>query len=181
MLTISREARIKVARHAWNVYPLEAFGFLLGRSSEQAVYAALPCSRTQRWREFGDRWNGIAENLDKARKVANRFGLEVVGFYASADGFEPSCRDVYPFPLQSASSDMGLFMFYACVCCPSCSTVSYHLDGRWLKHGEEFFSPHGVRIDKTVNQKRILKSWRQVFGTVAYSAGCVDMSAVRGA
>jgi hypothetical protein len=157
LLTISREARIKVGRHAWNVYPLEAFGFLIGRSSEQAVYAALPCSKTQNWHAFEDRWNGIAENLDKALIVASQFDLEVVGYYASADSFEANTRVSYPYPPLGAGCSMGLFMLYGAICCPACSTVSYHLDGQWLEQGEDYFSPRGVRIDKAINQKRIIK------------------------
>lgn len=48
MLTISREVPVKVGKHAWNVFPLEVFGFLLGSKAEGALYAALPCSKTQR-------------------------------------------------------------------------------------------------------------------------------------
>ena len=118
MLTISREAKIKAGRHAWNVYPLEAFGFLLGRSAENTVYAALPCSKTRRWHEFGDRWTGIEENIEKAHSVARRFDMEVVGFYASTDGFDLDSLDNFPIPSFIASASMELLMLYRTICCP---------------------------------------------------------------
>lgn len=166
MLIISREARIKVGRHAWNVYPLEAFGFLLGRSSEMAVYAALPCSKTSRWDVFDDCWSGVSENLQKAVAVAKAFDLEVVGFYASGEKFSGKDIDAYPFPPQIAEGSMKLFMLYCTICCPAHSWASYNLDGRWLECKEEAC---GIRIDKAINQKRILKEWRRVFGAVDYS------------
>ncbi len=171
MLIISREARIKVGRYAWNVYPLESFGFLLGRSSEMAVYAALPCSKTSRWDVFDDRWNGVTENLEKAIAVARAFDLEVVGFYASSQSFSREDIDAYPRTPQIAESSLKLFMHYRTLCCPafSCSWASCSLDGRWLKYKEEFFYPRGVRKDNSINQKRILKEWSRVFGAVDYS------------
>ena len=86
MLIISREVPVKIGKHAWNVFPLEAFGFLLGCSAENTVYAALPCSKTRRWHEFDDRWTGIEENIEKAHSVARRFtksaGVELISTQA---------------------------------------------------------------------------------------------------
>ncbi|MFA7171980.1 MAG: hypothetical protein WC340_00970 [Kiritimatiellia bacterium] len=82
---LSREARLKIAKHAWNVVPLEAFGFLLGDAETQQVLVALPCSKTSAWGKFDDRWNGIVESIPLAEKTANEYGLSVAGFYGSAD------------------------------------------------------------------------------------------------
>ncbi|MDZ4200964.1 MAG: hypothetical protein U1C96_02335 [Gallionella sp.] len=169
MLTISREVKIKVGRHAWNVYPLEAFGFLLGRSAENTVYAALPSSKTRRWHEFGDRWTGIEENIEKARAVARLFDMEVAGFYASTNAFDPIDRDDFPIPPLIANSSMEVFMLYQAICCPSCSWASFKCGNRWLKDGEDYVVPRGKRIDDSINQKRILTEWRKVFGAADYS------------
>ena len=102
MLTISREVPVKVGKHAWNVFPLEAFGFLLGSKAEGAVYAALPCSKTRHRNEFEDRWMGIEANIEKARSVAKLFDMEIVGFYASTD--IDNSREDYPMPPFIASA-----------------------------------------------------------------------------
>lgn len=162
MLTISREAKIKMGRHAWNVYPLEAFGFLLGRKSEGTVYAALPCSKTRRWHEFGDRWTGLADNIEKARSVAKLFNMDVVGFYASTDGR----RDDFPIPAFVRNTSMELIMLYQTDCCPHCSWVSFKYDNRWLKRDEDYVVPRGKRINDSINQKRILTEWHRIYGTV---------------
>ena len=41
MIQISKDAVRKLMRHGWNVYPLEAFGFLLGRTRGQAFVGRL--------------------------------------------------------------------------------------------------------------------------------------------
>lgn len=169
MLTISREVPVKVGKHAWNVFPLEAFGFLLGSIADSVVYAALPCSKTQRQNEFEDRWTGIDDNIDKARSVAKSFDLDVVGFYASTDDFDPDSLDNFPMPSFIASASMELVMLYRMICCPSCSCASFKYGNRWLKRDEDYVVPHGKRISDTISQKRILKEWHRVYGAVDYS------------
>lgn len=169
MLTISREAPVKVGKHAWNAFPLEAFGFLLGRSAESTVYAVLPCSKTRRWHEFDDRWNGIEANLEKARSVARLFDMEVVGFYASTDDFDSDNLNNFPIPPLIANTSMGLVMVYRMICCPQCSWAAYRYGSRWLKRDEDYLVPHGKRISDSVSQKRILAEWRKVFGEPDYS------------
>ncbi len=93
-LTISREALVKIGKHAWNVYPLEAFGYLLGRNTDNTVSAVLPCSKTGNWYKFEDRWQGIEENIDHAIATARLFDLSVVGCYASCEAF----ATVYNYP-----------------------------------------------------------------------------------
>jgi hypothetical protein len=53
MVIISRDVEIRVGKHAWHVFPMEGFGFSLGRneSEEIRIYAALPCSKTACWDE----------------------------------------------------------------------------------------------------------------------------------
>lgn len=166
MLVISREAIVKAGKHAWNVYPLEAFGYLLGKMAEKTIYAALPCSKTLWWYEYADRWNGIAENLEKAQEVARLFSLEVIGFYASTEGWQDG---EYPGPDFSNDSSQ-VFMIYHAIHCPACSQCSFKHNGQWLKYRNEHFAVcHGKRLTHDINQKRILKEWRRVYGAVDYS------------
>lgn len=169
MLTISREVTVKVGKHAWNVFPLEAFGFLLGRKTEGAVYAALPCSKIQCWNEFEDRWMGIEDNIEKARSVAKLFDMEVVGFYASTDGFEPDSHNHFPIPSVIENTTMKLLMVYEVIHCLSCSSTLYKHDNRWLKRGEDYVVPNGKRISDSISQKRILTEWHRIYGAVDYS------------
>jgi len=169
MLTISREVPVKVGKHAWNVFPLEAFGFLLGSKADSVVYAALPCSKTRRWHEFEDRWNGMEANIEKARSVAKLFDMEVVGFYASTDNFAQDDLDNFPIPSFIASASMELLMVYRMVCCPQCSSTAFRYGNRWLKRDEEYLVPHGKRVSDSISQKRILAEWRRVYGAVDYS------------
>ncbi|WP_295456168.1 hypothetical protein [uncultured Thiodictyon sp.] len=164
MLILSREARLKVSRHAWNVFPLEAFGYLLGKTRDYEIYAALPFSKTQYWGKYDDRWSVVPESIDKARMVGQLFALDVVGFYASTDVTQ---RDSFPLPSFGRFAD--IVMLYQTICCPSCSWCSYFKDGRWLTPDEDYVTPHGRRIRPEINQKRILKAWRMIHGPIDYS------------
>ena len=84
---MSRDVRVKIGKHSWNIYPLEAFGFLLGDAESDEVLVALPCSKTHRWDEFDDRWCGLKEHRSQASEIAGQFQLEVVGVYGSTEGF----------------------------------------------------------------------------------------------
>lgn len=79
ILQVSKDAIRKLMRHGWNVYPLEAFGFLLGTANPPCVYAALPISKTAHWDSHADRWNELVEKRTVADEVAALFGLQVVG------------------------------------------------------------------------------------------------------
>lgn len=166
MLTISREARIKVGRHAWNVFPLEAFGFLLGKADEEVVHVALPCSKTRYWRLFDDRWVGIDEHIEEAWSVAKSFDLDVVGLYAAT---AISNLDTYPIPPLLTSTSMQVLMYYKTQCCHACSWISYRYHERWLMPRDDYRTPPGIRASDVFNQKRVMKVWRKVFGPIDYS------------
>lgn len=166
MLIISREAPIKVGRHAWNVFPLEAFGFLLGREANKEIYAALPHSKTKYWYKYEDRWAGVYNDIEKARFVGNLFNLDVVGFYASTDF---GGRDDFPIPPFIKNTSMELILLYQTICCPQCSWLSYKYNNKWLIRGEDYVVSHGKRISNSINQKRILKEWNKVYGVIDYS------------
>jgi len=156
MLIVSREALVKIGKHAWNVYPLEAFGYLLGREAARQVLASLPCSKTSRWYEYDDRWLGIEEHLSKACATGKEFGLDVAGFYASTLEYSTD----YPIPSFIMNSGRSV-MLYTTICCHSCSQYRLWDNGRWLIRREGFVVCGGKRLDGSVNQKRILKAWRR--------------------
>lgn len=161
MITLSREAKLKVAKHAWNVFPLEAFGFLLGRMTDNTVYAALPSCNTGHPGIFEDRWVGLDAYFDQARCVAKAFDLEIVGLYASTE--EMSSND-YPIPSNIAQTSLQLLMLYRMFHCPSCSGVGYNLAGRWLSQEEKPTVQGGKRLLNSINQKRVLKKWYEIHG-----------------
>ena len=79
ILQVSQDAVRKLMRHGWNVYPLEAFGLLLGTTTPPCVHAALPTTKTAHWDSHADRWNGLVEKRPVADEVAALFGFQVVG------------------------------------------------------------------------------------------------------
>ncbi len=169
MLTVSREATVKVGRHAWNVYPLEAFGYLLGRTSESAVLVALPNSKTSRWNNFDDRWAQIDNNLAIVKLIAARFRLEVVGYYCSTSVVTSPAISP-PESIQDTS--LALLLTYFNVCCPQCSSYTLTVGPRQLTHRIDYRVPRGKRSNPEVNQRRVHHSWREVW-TIDYSNGYI--------
>lgn len=165
MLILSREALGKIGRHAWNVYPLEAFGYLLGRTENAQILVALPCTKTLRWNEYADRWTGISEHLDVAQNTAAQFDLEIVGFYGSTTQFEV---DSYPRP-PVLDASMGLLLIYRNMCCPSCSWFSLYQNGQKIARSE-YTIPKGKRASHAINQRRVHHAWREVH-TIDYTNG----------
>lgn len=162
MLILSREALGKIGRHAWNVYPLEAFGYLLGRTESVQIFAALPCTKTLRWNGYADRWTRISEHLDVAQNTAARFDLEIVGFYGSTAQFEV---DSYPRP-PVLDASMGLLLIYRNICCPSCSWFSLHQNGQKILTANTPFPKASVQATPSINAH----AWREVH-TIDYTNG----------
>jgi hypothetical protein len=181
MLTVSREALVKLAKHSWNLYPLEAFGYLLGSSADNAIYAALPCSKTRRWYEYGDRWNGIMRQADKAASVARHFGLELVGAYASLYPHTDDSGKIeaYPAPPALATSGMDVVLNYCMLCCRGCSSFRITQHGQPLIRNEDYVVTPGKRLTRTINQRRILQEWGKVVGPIDYSNGYGLVEAIR--
>jgi hypothetical protein len=177
MITISREVIVKIGKHAWHVYPLEAFGYLLGNSERNEVLVALPYSKTSRWYVYDDRWIGIEEQLPKAEHAASDFGLDVVGFYCStADhgGSGVTAMD-YPIPPFLDRSSMGLMCIYDCLCCTSCSSTYFRSTKGVLSPGEDYRLSKQKRAIKDVNQRRVHSAWLRSVGQIDYSNGSVGI------
>ena len=169
MLLVSREAPVKIGKHAWNVFPLEAFGYLLGTPDGQNISVALPCSKTNRWHDFSDRWNGIPENFVLAKSTANDFKLEVIGLYYSTELMIPATS--YPAPELLAEMNIEFTLEYTTICCRQCSWISIFHHGKHLIRGEHYLLSCGKRSDRTLNQRRVHQAWIQRFGAIDYSNG----------
>jgi len=152
MLKLSREAKVKIGKHAWNVFPLEAFGFLLGSPSKAEILASLPCSKTSTWNRFDDRWNGIAVSMEIANRTAEEFGLDVVGIYGSTEVFR---IHELPEPDLTQPTKMGLVLIYHNISCPSCSGISIYQHGHRLNLGDDYSQSKGKRLRPEINQKRV--------------------------
>lgn len=167
MLMISREALVKIGKHSWNVYPLEAFGFVLGTPDGQNILAVLPCSKTSRWSDFSDRWCNIQSNLCLARGIAHDFGLEVTGLYFSTQDE----LSTYPRPDVLGDIPVGFLIAYQAICCPahSCPTI-FRQSNKFTHSGDYLFSK-GKRASLATNQRRIHQAWLKVIGSLDYSNG----------
>lgn len=172
MISVSREPIVKIARHAWNVYPLEAFGYLLGRSESGEILAALPFSKTSRWYEYDDQWVGIDENYAQAESLGDSYGLEVVGYYCS----EVHSGERYSRPSFLERSTMGILCVYSSVCCPSCSWVNFTTRHEMLSRNADYQIAKGKRLVREVNQGRIYTAWLGRVGQIDYSNGYQDKS-----
>lgn len=162
ILLVSQEAVRKIMRHGWHVYPLEAFGFILGTTAPQCVHAALPTFKTAHWDSHGDRWNGLAEKRPIADDVAAIFGLQVVGVYATYD-----CHvALQPFPAAFADGIIITYPFSHATNEAGVRGAELHAPG--IGPGDWELS-RGKRLAPGFNQRRILAAWRARVGPVDYS------------
>lgn len=169
MLTLSREARIKLGKHAWNVFPLEAFGFLVGSTARGEIAAALPCSKTTHWYHYGDRWNGLAEAHDAATRTAAHFDLQVVGFYGSNE-----CCTAHLLPAAEllARTTLRLTLIYMPMCCPACSDWVVYSGTRRL-NDNDLTQTRQKRLRLNLNQRRVHQRWLAEHGPIDYRNGYV--------
>ena len=167
MILISREAIRRIARHGLHVYPLEAFGFLLGKTRPKRVHAALPVSKTAHWNRYEDRWNGLAEKRSVAAEVAAMFRLRVLGVYATP--YECTNGD-YPIP---AEYEGGVVIFYHFFGGEDMGWDCCFYAGRWLDPGQ-YAQSTGRRLSNAINQKRIHKEWLKRVGPIDYSGASPD-------
>ncbi len=173
MIVISTEARIRLARHAWNVLPHEAFGFLLGTPAGDDILVALPCSQTAVRGVRDERWNGLVQALPKANETAALFGLQVVGVYGATDQYvstdQPPLR---PDADVLAACQCRWTLIYQTGCCKACSRRMKLHDGVRIRHWPEgYVESKGKRLNPAINQRRVYQQWRKRFGPVDYANG----------
>ena len=162
MLLVSQEAVRKLMRHGWNVYPLEAFGFLLGTANPPCVYAALPTSKTAQWDSHADRWNALQERRTIADEVATRFGLQVVGVYATHEVGD----NLQSFPAAFAAGIVITYSFDWGTNPNGVFRAVLHAPGVGR---DDWELSRGKRLSPEFNQRRILAAWRARVGPIDYS------------
>ncbi|MEQ1668060.1 MAG: hypothetical protein ABL868_06355 [Sulfuriferula sp.] len=167
MLTISREAALKIQNHAFAVRSLEAFGYLLGTPDGQDLLVTLPCSKTAQSHVFTDRWHSVYENLNLARDVARDFGLDVIGFYCSIDDVYDS-PDYQPPPFIH-EIPVGLLIVYKIICCKSCSWMQVIDHKNHLSRWKDYNISAGKRTIPTLYQRRVNRAWIQRFGVIDFT------------
>jgi hypothetical protein len=158
MLTISREAIVKVQNHAWNGFCLgyEAFGLFLGKKNEQIIYAALPCFQIQIDYENPAQIPEIdlSDFIKNAQFVGQKFELEVIGCYTTQWKMIKNSEVI-------KQANINLVMkYHPSLCCKSCSGYSFEQGGKELEYYKGDYSvPSGKRVCNEINQKKILKEW----------------------
>ena len=165
VLLIARDTVTRIGKHAWNVLPQEACGYLLGRADLGEVHAALPCSRSAMRDSHADRWNGIDAHLAQAESVAALFDVQLVGFYASLD-IHFDARPAPDFPQVAPAQ--SLLLVYRASCCHSCSGISLQRNGTAVT-SEDYKITQGRRINAAISRKRIHAAWRASIGDIDYS------------
>ena len=88
MIEISRRAIARVARHGLHVYPLEAYGLLVGEPMEPKatsvqVFAVIPVGKTEHWYDPAGRFAGVSLAFVKAAATFATWGLAPIGMYCT--------------------------------------------------------------------------------------------------
>lgn len=155
----------KLIRHSGAVYPLEAYGILIGEKNSNTLVAALPVSKTARWHDFTDRFALIEEALPSAVEVAQLFRLEVLGVYHS----------FYNFCCASPIHDVPERFRGSIVCIKDVSGGELDLFSyRFYFGGKEVHArkaPPSYSPDR--NPRRIHSSWISHWGLIDYDNGYV--------
>jgi len=162
ILQVSQDAVRKLMRHGWNVYPLEAFGFLLGTTNPTSVCAALPTSKTAHWDSHDDRWNALQERRPVADELAALFGLQVVGVYATHEHGDK----LQPFPAVFADGIIITYAFFDGTNEAGVRGAALHAPG--IGRGDWELS-RGKRLSPDFNHRRVLTAWCARVGPIDYS------------
>ena len=162
MIQVSKDAVRKLMRHGWNVYPLEAFGFLLGTANPPCVHAALPTSKTAHWDSHDDRWNALLERRPVADEVAALFGLQVLGVYATHEHGDA----IQPFPAAFADGIIITYSFFDGTNEAGVYGAALHAPGIGCRDWE---LSRSKRLLPEFNHRRVLSAWCARVGPIDYS------------
>lgn len=147
VVVLSREARVRIGKHAWRMHADDARGYLLGRRETDRIliYAALPLN------DFA--WDRVVREArpQVVRQLAGWFGLEWLGRYRASEVEPP--LDVVPAA--------PLLLWYRPFCCESHSILRAHIGGVKC---EDIRIAKGKRLTDDVRQKRVLACWRAMLG-----------------
>jgi hypothetical protein len=164
MIAFSYKALAKVAKHSVSVFPLEAYGFLIG--TLEMVYAALPVSKTSKWHDASDRFADLESAYEKAIILAKEYEIVVPAIYHSHSSDHLGESPITSVPLifqdklvyiKPVNGGELLYMSRA-----------YHINqkGEWEECEFTKLTPKGI-TPKT-NSKRMLAKWNKMWGTVDY-------------
>jgi proteasome lid subunit RPN8/RPN11 len=159
----------KIIRHSGAVYPLEAYGFLLGEVHSSTIVTALPVGKTTKWYDFSDRFMRIEEGHSLALDVACAFQLAVIGVYHSHYGFQ----------CESPIFDVPERYRDAVVCIKDVSGgeldlwgYDFYIAGREASAGKVVLPNSPLR-----NPRRIHSLWVTQWGAIDYDNGYKDQEA----
>lgn len=167
-VTISRKATSKVTKHGLNVYPLEAYGFLIGTPAPAFIYAALPAGKTSRWYEPVDRFYVLEQGYGLAKEFAKGIGLSLIGIYHTGVSDERP----HISPLQAVPANYRHLFVLITPTLGGESIWRHNLyqweSGRgWQECDFKIVLPRAT--DPGLNARRIRHQWLSVWGPIDYS------------
>ncbi len=164
MITFSYKALAKIAKHGVNVFPLEAYGFLIG--TQDMIYAALPVGKTSKWDDPGNRFADLETAFELAKSLANEYEMIVPAIYHSyaSDWIKESPISNVPLMFQDkivyiSNVSGGELIFKSYAFCKSSN-------GEWKEC--EFAKLNLQEINPKTNPRRIMSRWNKLWKVVDY-------------
>lgn len=170
LLRIRSKARARISALGVNVYPLEAFGLLLGvhgTDLEPAlVVASLPVGKTRCWQVPEGRFERIEEAVVMAREVFFPLGFQPVGLFCTRHDFattftwsdiEDAARRAGSLPWVLAQSVAGGERIWR-------PAVRHLVDGTWVDAALE--ADWLPRTEPAYNPRRLLRRWTRAWGVL---------------
>jgi hypothetical protein len=164
MITFSYKALAKIAKHGVNVFPLEAYGFLIGTS--EMIYAALAVGKTSKWHEAGDRFADLETAFELAKSLASEYEMIVPAIYHShaSDRIKespisnvPSMFEDEIVYISNVSGGELLFKSYA---------FCKNSNGQWTEC--KFTKLTLQEINPNTNPRRIMSQWNKMWKVPDY-------------
>ncbi len=169
MLNISRKAISKITKHGLNVFPLEAFGLLIGSANENYIDAALPVGKTEHWYETNERYSGIDKAIEAGDQFAQTRSLEITGVYHTQSGGDSDIEDSEISPIINAPTSLrGLFILIK-PCHGGESIfreVVFSWQDGWKKEEHKIAYPRSS--SEELNPRRIHSAWLSAWGRLDY-------------
>jgi hypothetical protein len=160
----SNQSLAKIAKHSVNVFPLEAYGFLIG--TQDIIYAALPVGKTLKWHTAADRFADLESAFELAKSLANEYEMIVPAIYHShaSDRIKESPVSNVPLMFQhkivyisNVSGSELLFKSYA---------FCKNSNGQWTEC--KFTKLTLQEINLKTNPRRIMSRWNKLWKVVDY-------------
>lgn len=169
MIQISRKVLPRIAKHGLNVYPLEAFGLLLGSISENCIDVALPSGRTEHWYNPNERYGNLKRAIKFGKNFAQNNKLDLLGIYHTGSGGHPDFKSSEASPITTAPEYLRNML-----------VLIRPLDGGEAIWGStlyfwkdcwkptEFKQIKHRNHSQELNPKRLYSAWISEFGSIDY-------------